>query len=174
MHIKTFGAICAIATMPAFALAGPGHGTDDSFGAAGHADDVDRTIEVAMDEMKYDPEAINVEPGETVRFVVTNTGRFVHEFNIGTDATWDSHRDEMNTMMREGMITTSEIRHARMEEAGMMHDDPNSVLLAPGQTAEVIWTFPEEGVVGFACNVPGHREAGMEGAFRVTHGAPES
>jgi len=50
-----------------------------------------------------------------------------------------------------------------MEAAGMMHDDPNSVLLEPGKTGEVIWTFSEVTEVGFACNVPGHRNAGMVG-----------
>ncbi|EAQ13313.1 putative cupredoxin-like copper-binding protein [Maritimibacter alkaliphilus HTCC2654] len=167
MHVKTFGAVCAIAILPGFVLASPGHGTDVGFGEAGRPGNVNRTIEVAMKEMKFDPKTIVVEPGETVRFVVTNTGQFIHEFNIGTDSTWDGHRAEMNAMMRKGMITAREIRHARMEEAGMMHDDPNSVLLAPNQTAEVIWTFPEEGEVGFACNVPGHREAGMKGTFSL-------
>jgi uncharacterized cupredoxin-like copper-binding protein len=46
----------------------------------------------------------------------------------------------------------------------MMHSDPNSTLLEPGERAEVIWRFPDEATeVGFACNVPGHREAGMVG-----------
>ncbi|SFQ25513.1 hypothetical protein SAMN04488047_1723, partial [Tranquillimonas alkanivorans] len=29
----------------------------------------------------------------------------------------------------------------------------------------IVWTFPDGGTVGFACNVPGHREAGMVGEF---------
>ncbi len=45
----------------------------------------------------------------------------------------------------------------------MMHDDANSVLLEPGQTARVTWTFGEKSEPGFACNVPGHRAAGMVG-----------
>lgn len=52
------------------------------------------------------------------------------------------------------------------------HNDPNSVLLEPGKTGEVVWTFPHKADVTlqFACNVPGHREAGMVGDFQMRHG----
>ncbi|OZB20165.1 MAG: copper-binding protein [Rhodobacterales bacterium 34-62-10] len=149
------------------ALADAGHGS--GIGEPGDAAQVDRTITIEMDEMKYSPESIEVAPGETIRFEVVNVGRAVHEFNIGTSETWNGHRGEMRTMMREGMMTMRSINHDRMMEAGMMHDDANSVLLEPGDTGEVIWTFPEGGEIGFACNVPGHREAGMVGDFRMGH-----
>ena len=45
----------------------------------------------------------------------------------------------------------------------MKHDDPNSVLLEPGQSKEVIWKFSDKGNIEFACNVPGHYQAGMYG-----------
>lgn len=149
------------------AVASPGHG--DGIGEPGDAAKADRTITIEMDEMKYSPETIEVEPGETIRFEVVNVGRVVHEFNIGTSETWNGHRGEMRTMMRKGMMTMRNINHDRMIEAGMMHDDANSVLLEPGDTGDVIWTFPEGGEIGFACNVPGHREAGMVGDFRMGH-----
>jgi uncharacterized cupredoxin-like copper-binding protein len=50
-----------------------------------------------------------------------------------------------------------------------MHSDPNSVLLEPGQSGEVVWTFPRDGEIEFACNVPGHYEAGMQGRFELGH-----
>ncbi len=165
--IKTIltGTALVASLTASIAVAGPGHG--DGIGEAGDAAQVDRTIIIEMDEMKFSPEAIEVEPGETIRFEVVNVGRAVHEFNIGTSETWDGHRGEMRTMMSEGMITSRRINHDRMREAGMMHDDANSVLLEPGDTGEVIWTFPEGGEIGFACNVPGHRNAGMVGGFRM-------
>jgi uncharacterized cupredoxin-like copper-binding protein len=49
----------------------------------------------------------------------------------------------------------------------MKHDDPNSVLLEPGKSAEVIWTFPKKAELEFACNVPGHYESGMVGKVRL-------
>jgi uncharacterized cupredoxin-like copper-binding protein len=45
----------------------------------------------------------------------------------------------------------------------MKHDDPNSVLLEPGESKEIVWTFPEKADVEFACNVPGHYQSGMYG-----------
>ena len=147
------------------AAASAGHGSKAEFGAPGESGHVDRVIEVSLSEMRIAPSSIEVKAGETIRFVVTNTGNIVHEFNIGTPETWQGHSGQMLKMMQSGMMTARELRHDRMRKAGMMHDDPNSVLLAPGKTAEVIWSFPEKGDFGFACNVPGHREAGMEGKF---------
>jgi len=101
--------------------------------------------------------------GETITFVVSNDGEFVHEFNLGTEKMWQGHLDEMMKMMDTGMMTVDKINHDKMMQAGMMHDDANSVLLEPGQTAKVTWTFGEKTELGFACNVPGHRESGMVG-----------
>lgn len=167
MHKTTTLAALGLFATTTLALAGGshggGHGPD--IGSAGDPAEVDREIAVSMDEMDYAPESIEVKSGETVRFVVTNDGRMVHEFNIGTDAMWDAHRDEMQEMMQAGVMTARDLRHEKMEEMGMMHDDANSVLLGPGESAEIVWTFPDGGTVGFACNVPGHREAGMVGEF---------
>lgn len=167
--IKTLltGTTLAACLTAASAVASPGHG--DGIGEPGDAAQVDRSITIEMDEMKFSPETVEVEPGETIRFEVVNVGRAVHEFNIGTNETWNGHRGEMQKMMREGMMTMRSINHDQMMETGMMHDDANSVLLEPGDTGEVIWTFPEGAEIGFACNVPGHREAGMVGNFRRGH-----
>ena len=103
------------------------------------------------------------ERGETVRFELVNSGRVVHEFAIGTDEMHDAHLQEMRTMMQNGMMTVRELRHDRMEEAGMMHVDANSRLLEPGETSEIVWTFSgDQDELIIACNVPGHRQAGME------------
>lgn len=157
-----FAGILAVSANMAFA--DPGHGV---VGQPGTAEDVDRTIEIDMTEMAFSPDIIEVEAGETIRFVVKNSGRLVHEFNLGNEETWKSHEAEMAEMLRMGMMTVRELRHDRMAEAGMMHEDPNSILLAPGETGEVIWTFSEDGEIGFGCNVPGHLEAGMVGEIEI-------
>jgi uncharacterized cupredoxin-like copper-binding protein len=51
---------------------------------------------------------------------------------------------------------------------GMKHDDPNSVLVEPGKTAELTWTFSKATNLEFACNVPGHYQAGMVGKLTVS------
>lgn len=158
-------AAAALAITPVMALADAGHGV---IGKAGKVDEVDRTFKISMTEMKFDPAVIEVTEGETIRFVVTNAGRAVHEFNLGNMETWRGHRGEMIKMRKAGMMTSRLIRHDKMLAAGMMHDDPNSVLLEPGDTGDVIWTFSEAGEIGFGCNVPGHLEAGMKGSITFT------
>ena len=163
-------ALAAFTTVPAFADGGHG-GTDT--GSPAQAGQADRTVEVTMRDNYYEPESIQVKAGETVRFVVTNAGSLVHEFNIGTAAMHAAHQDEMMMMVEHGVLTADSIDEAAGQamQATMghgAHDDPNSVLLEPGQTGEVGWTFPADGSLEFACNVPGHYAAGMVGDVTVT------
>ena len=165
-------AIASVAAPPAFADAGHSHGA--AVGQPAAASAASRTVEVAMYDSYYEPETITVKAGETVRFVVTNKGQLVHEFNIGTAAMHADHQDEMQMMVEHGILEADNINHdmMNMDMGGghvMKHDDPNSVLLEPAQTAEVVWTFPSDASVDleFACNVPGHYEAGMQGEIEL-------
>ncbi|MFB9150539.1 cupredoxin domain-containing protein [Roseovarius ramblicola] len=166
------GSAVALASPAVFAAGshdgGHGHGHEAPIGRPGDAAKADRVIEVSMTEMAFDPSTIEVRAGETVTFAVTNDGDLVHEFNLGTEAMWQAHMDEMREMMETGMMSAAQIHHDRMMQAGMMHDDANSVLLEPGETARVTWTFGERTDLGFACNVPGHRASGMVGDIAFT------
>lgn len=155
---------------------GHGHGSAD-IGEPGKAAEASRTVEVTMTEFAYEPASITVEQGETVRFVVRNAGEQVHEFNIGTAAMHADHQEEMLEMMEAGVISGNAINRDMMRGKGkdghdgmMAHDDPNSVLLEPGEEAEIVWTFSTDASLQFACNVPGHYESGMHGEFRMGHG----
>lgn len=145
-----------------------GHGQGASIGEPGKAADAGRSITVEMYDNYYEPEAIEVKPGETVRFVVENKGKLVHEFNIGTPAMHESHQKEMMMMLEHGVIQGGKLNRDMMDmDMGngqtMRHNDPNSVLLEPGESKEVVWKFSEKGNIEFACNVPGHYQAGMYG-----------
>lgn len=165
--LTTALAACALAASSTFALADAGHKETVKFGQPGEDHHVTRTIEVLMGEMYFEPEAVDVKPGETVRFVIINEGEAVHEFNIGSEETWESHVAEMERMMDEGMIEYDRIDHDKMRRMGMMHSDANAVLLEPGERAEIVWKLPEDATeIGFACNVPGHRESGMIGTVK--------
>ena len=60
------------------------------------------------------------------------------------------------------------LRHDRMLEAGRMHLDANSRLLEPRESTELVWTFSgEQDELIIACNVPGHRRAGMEALVTI-------
>jgi len=139
-------------------------------GRSGTANDVSRTIEVRLQDNFFDPEDINVQSGETIRFVLINDGTFVHEFNIGTPEMHAAHQVEMAMMVEHGVLEFDKINRQMMEmDMGngqmMKHNDPNSMLLEPGDTAEIIWTFSGAIVLEFACNIPGHYDSGMAGLF---------
>lgn len=121
-----------------------------AWGIAGERSAVDRTIRFAMlDQMRFSPERIEVKQGETIRFVLKNGGRLMHEFVIGTRDELDAHA----ALMR---------KFPKME-----HDQPYMAHVAPGKTGEVVWTFNKPGEFSFACLIAGHYEAGMVGTIKV-------
>ena len=123
------------------------------FGAPGDRTNVDHTIRIVMGDMSFEPAAVTIEAGETVRFIVTNRSEIDHDFTLGDAATQGAHRAEMAEMM---------------DMSAMTHvDDPNAILVRTGETRELIWTFGEAGRLEFGCNVPGHYEAGMKGTIDV-------
>lgn len=126
------------------------HSGENAFGHSGDPARVARTIEVSMtDAMRFTPAAVTVRKGETVRFVVRNDGRLVHEMVLGTDKDLREH----TAMMRE---------HPEMG-----HAEPSMVRVEPGAKAQMVWTFDKAGRFTFACLVPGHFEAGMKGEVKV-------
>lgn len=149
-----------------------GHHAFD-FGEPGKASEVTREIEIIMRDNLYEPEELSVKAGETIRFKIVNKGEFLHEFGIATAAMHAEHQKQMMVMMEHGMIEAHRINHERMKmdhgSSGHMmnHDDPNSVLVEPGKSAEVIWKFAKAADLEFACNIPGHYESGMVGPIKV-------
>lgn len=174
----TFGAILIAGWLIADPVLAAGthsgdHGHGMQIGEAGKASEASRTIEVTMGDNYFEPAKIPVMAGETVRFVVRNEGEFVHEFNIGSPAMHAAHQKEMIMMVEHGALQADKINHdmMKMDMGGgktMEHHDPNAVLLEPGRSGEVIWKFAKFTDLEFACNVPGHYEAGMIGHIEVT------
>ena len=143
-----------------------------NIGKPGKASEASRTIEIEMTENRYSTEKISVAKGETIRFAIRNKGELVHEFNIGTRKTHAAHQKEMIMMVEHGVLEADKINHSKMKmDMGggktMEHNDPNSVLLEPGKSGEVIWKFTKSVELEFACNVPGHYDAGMVGELHV-------
>lgn len=66
--ITTLGLLLSAAN----ALASPGH-KKDSIGQPGDGQAVDRTIEVRMGDIFFEPKAMEIKAGETVRFVLKMT-----------------------------------------------------------------------------------------------------
>jgi uncharacterized cupredoxin-like copper-binding protein len=112
----------------------------------------DRTISVSMqDTMRFvfDPDLDELKNGETIEFTVRNDGQIQHEFSIGNEEDQVKHAIMMQNM------------------PDMKHNDPNTVSLAPGALVKLSWKFMGKDTVIFACNIPGHFEAGMKKVLAI-------
>jgi len=122
-----------------------------AWGIAGKSAQVNRTLTIDMaDTMRFTPDKLAVQEGDTVRFVVRNTGRMLHEMVIGTPAELAKHAALM----------------AKFPD--MEHDEAYMVHVGPGKTGEIVWRFNRAGTFEFACLIAGHYEAGMRGTITVT------
>jgi uncharacterized cupredoxin-like copper-binding protein len=148
-----------------FGAGGPAHGDENhgkkeeqradghaaALGKPGDPGKVTRSIQVEMnDTMRFKPDSIRVKRGETIRFIVRNTGKVKHEMVLGTIKELKGHAGSMRKFPE------------------MEHADPNQVSVDPGKTGELVWQFTRAGTFDFACLVPGHFEAGMVGKVRVS------
>jgi uncharacterized cupredoxin-like copper-binding protein len=106
------------------------------------------TIDMA-DTMRFDPAEIRVKQGATVRFVVRNSGKLMHEMVLGTQEELARHAEIMKKM------------------PDMQHDEPYMAHVKPGATEEITWRFTKPGTFHYGCLQPGHWEAGMKGAIVV-------
>ena len=120
------------------------------WGIAGDAKDVVRTIDIQMeDNMRFTPDRLEVQRGQTVRFRLVNTGKVLHEMVLGTAPVLAEHAALMK-------------RFPNME-----HDEPYMAHVPAGKAGEIVWTFNRSGAFDFACLIAGHYEAGMVGKIVV-------
>lgn len=123
---------------------------EHAFGREGDPKRARRTIAIDMnDAMRFVPAEITVRQGETVRFVVGNSGKLMHELVLGTMEQLKEHGELMK-------------KYPDME-----HDDPYMVHVAPGKKEEMAWQFTQPGEFYYGCLLPGHFEAGMVGKIKV-------
>ena len=137
-----------------------------NIGEKGKSSEIDRIIEIKMYDNYFEPKEIKIKKNETVRFLITNYGELVHEFNIATREMHLNHQDEMMKMMEYGILLGDKIDKQKMKELSkkdhsLAHSHKNSLLLEPNQSGELIWKFSKDIVLEAACNVPGHYDSGM-------------
>jgi len=121
-----------------------------AFGIAGDPKKVSRSIVFDMsDAMRFEPSAIKVRRGETLRFVAKNRGTIMHEMVLGTMRDLEEHAALMKKF------------------PGMEHDEPHMTHVGPGKSGEIVWRFNRPGTFKFACLIAGHMEGGMIGTITV-------
>ena len=124
---------------------------EKAFGREGDPKKVSRTVTVDMsDKMRFSPASLTVRQGETVRFVVKNSGKVMHEMVLGTMQELKEHAELMR------------------KHPGMEHDEPYMAHVAPGKTERIVWQFTKPGEFYYGCLVPGHFDAGMLGKINIT------
>ena len=114
------------------------HEKFQNVGSPGEISKATRIVKMTMFDNYFIPKSLAFKEGETVRFIIKNSGEFVHEFNIGTTKMHKSHAPEMLMMMEHGVIEPDKINwdaaKSMQEQMGHgMHNEPNSVLLEPGK-----------------------------------------
>lgn len=123
---------------------------EKSFGREGDPRRVSRTVQLTMaDTMRFTPADLTVKKGETIRFVVRNNGKVLHEMVLGTVDDLKDHA----ALMR---------KFPEME-----HAEPHMAHVKPSTSGEIVWQFTKVGEFQFACLIPGHFEAGMVGKVTV-------
>ncbi|AIR90286.1 cupredoxin domain-containing protein [Pseudomonas cremoricolorata] len=151
------------------ALSLPAMAESFAFGEPAPAAEATRTVEVLLKDIAFEPTSLQVKAGETVRFVLINQGQLPHEFNLGTKAMHVEHQKEMLAM--QGKIFNAAAAaggHGGHDgDEVHAHGEGNTVLVQPGQRAELTWTFRGTEAIEFACNVPGHYQAGMVGPLNI-------
>lgn len=121
-----------------------------AFGRQGDPKKVTKTIQVGMaDTMRFTPDTVTVKAGDTVKFVVKNHGKQLHEMVIGTEKELKEHAALM-------------LKFPTME-----HEEPYMAHVSPGKNEEIVWQFTKPGEYHYGCLIPGHFEAGMKGKITV-------
>jgi len=94
---------------------------------------------IAGGDLRFFPDVVTVQQGETITFEVTAMGMTTHEFMVGPAA--DVAADTAGT--------------------------PEVADIAMMQTKSLTYTFDGPGPFAFACHAAGHYEAGMRGVIVV-------
>jgi uncharacterized cupredoxin-like copper-binding protein len=154
----------AILSVAAIACGSSGSTDQDEKSATGAAEAMTEatgeTVVVEASEFKFAPSTIRIPAGKPVKVVLNNGGKLEHEIlirdlSVKIVATETSH--DMHSAGEAGMRAMSE--HVK---AGRFH-----VHAGPGGEASEVMQADAAGTYDFACEIPGHKEAGMVGRIEV-------
>jgi uncharacterized cupredoxin-like copper-binding protein len=140
-------AVMIWALLVAVLLAGAGTAVASGWLERSNAVPSTRTIHIRIRFSRFEPREIDVEPGQTIRFVVENSDPIDHEFIVGDEEVQQVHE------------VGSEVHHAPR---------PGEISIPAGETVVTTFTFPElaDGLI-FGCHLPGHYAYGMRGSIRI-------
>jgi uncharacterized cupredoxin-like copper-binding protein len=132
-----------------------------------------RIINVELTEFAIDAASFELTPGETVEFLITNSGVVEHEFRISNQDRVDEHiagghADHDDTAMTDdemaAMDDDAEAPHDDADDSQASGADDVVLVLAAGETGTLVFTVPDNDhdYTAAVCLIPGHFEAGMK------------
>ena len=134
---------------------------------------IDRTVEVELNEFAIEATNLVFAPGETIEFMVTNSGVVEHELRLSNQARVDEHlegghadHDEAMTDEEMAAMDPGEAGHeddGHQDDGHAMEAADAVLTLAAGESGTLIFTFPDndQDFTAAVCLIPGHYEAGM-------------
>jgi uncharacterized cupredoxin-like copper-binding protein len=125
--------------------------------------DVDRVVEVELSEFAFAAASFEFTPGETVEFVITNSGVVEHEFRLSNQDRVDEHIAGGHADHDDAAMDDDEAAHDDDEAAHEDEEEDVVLVVAAGETGTLVFTFPENDhdFTSVVCLIPGHYEAGM-------------
>jgi uncharacterized cupredoxin-like copper-binding protein len=149
MKMTVFAVLAvAVVSLAGFACSGDDDSSDDG-GTAGV-----REIEVTLtDDLAIEPSEIELESGEPVRLIVSNSGSALHDFSVVT-------------------IPVSDVSPEEDSSGGHMMDSAVDydlhIAVEGGEEGILEFTPTESGEFEVVCTVTGHADAGMVGTLVVS------
>jgi uncharacterized cupredoxin-like copper-binding protein len=160
VSVGSYGAWQWLVHHPELAASADGHGHSHSEAAPAAPDAglsawvITRSVELRMDDhMRFTPNRVDVQAGETIRFVLHNEGQVTHEMVLGDEAQIKVHALAMQQGAGHG--------------DGHSHGAGAAMSVPAGQRGELVVKFEQAQTLQMACLVPGHYEAGMRGTVNV-------
>jgi uncharacterized cupredoxin-like copper-binding protein len=138
-----------------------------------------RVIDVELSEFAIAAASLEFTPGETVEFLITNSGVVEHEFRLSNQGRVDEHMAGGHEDHDDNAMTDEEMAAMMDEEAPhddeeAPHDDGDDdshaagaddivLVLAAGESGSLVFTVPDNDhdYTVATCLIPGHFEAGM-------------
>lgn len=114
-----------------------------------------RTVAIEMRDIAFAPDTVDIQAGETIRFVFTNAGAVTHDAFIGDETAQADHEMEMRQMSGMGGS------HNSMSDEG-------GITVEPGATREITHTFQAGSKLLIGCHEQGHYAAGMHITINMT------
>ena len=103
---------------------------------------------------RFEPSTIEAGVGQRVKLTLVNNGQVEHDV-------------EISSVTAEHIEVVDGAEHGGPAEAGHHDDLVVAAHANPGTVATVMFTPTVAGEYGFACTIPGHKEAGMVGTLLV-------